>query len=370
VITSRTYNQVPEGTYGQYYPAVTTADALTPGQLGVIPHLKKNTSFRSNVGALNLSAAPCTVLARLYGASGVKIGNDLSRSVLGERYTQWDDVISASGAAGQDIAYATIEAKTTGCLLWAYGSVVDAATGDPTTVPVLIGSPAGPYLVSSAAHAPGVGGTQWRTNVAAVNRNQQAASLALTFLPYGGGTPLQKTASLAAGATMEWKDILVGLFGLSATTASKGSLEIGSTLPVYVTSRTYNQVPAGTYGQYYPAVTSVQALAAGQVGVIPQLKKNASFRSNIGALNLSTAPCTVRARLFGATGAKVGNDMSRTIGRYRYTQWDDIFTAASAGAQSIAYATIEVQTEGCLAWAYGSVVDANTGDPTTVPVLQ
>ena len=370
IVTSRTYNQVAAGTYGQYYPAISAAQALTTGQVGVIPHLTKNLLFRSNVGALNLGTAPCTVLARLYGATGARVGTDQSRVVAGERYTQWDDIFLLAGAGNQNIAYATVETQTPSCRFWAYGSVVDANTGDPTTVPVLTGPPWGPYLVPSVAHAPGKEGTQWRTNVAAVNRGAQATAMTLTFLPYGGGTPIQKPASLAPGATVEWQDILVTLFGLSAAASNKGSVLIDAYAPVFITSRTYNQVAAGTYGQYYPAVTAADALGAGQVGVIGQLKKNLLFRSNVGALNLSSAPCTVLVKGFGASGARVGTDQTRSIGRSRYTQWDDILLAAGAGNQDIAYATVEVQTQGCLAWAYGSVVDANTGDPTTVPVLQ
>jgi hypothetical protein len=32
----------------------------------------------------------------------------------------------------------------------------------------------------------------------------------------------------------------------------------------------------------------------------------------------------------------------------------------------IGYATIEVRTAGGMVWAYGSVVDNGTGDPTTI----
>ena len=47
----------------------------------------------------------------------------------------------------------------------------------------------------------------------------------------------------------------------------------------------------------------------------------------------------------------------------------DIFTSSGAGAQDVAYATVEVQTAGAAVWAYASLVDEATGDPTTLPVL-
>lgn len=37
-----------------------------------------------------------------------------------------------------DLGHAVIEPLSAGCRVWAYGSVVDNVTGDPTTVPVLL----------------------------------------------------------------------------------------------------------------------------------------------------------------------------------------------------------------------------------------
>jgi hypothetical protein len=52
----------------------------------------------------------------------------------------------------------------------------------------------------------------------------------------------------------------------------------------------------------------------------------------------------------------------------QWLQRDDVFAAAGVSGADIAYATVEVQTAGGRAWAYASVVDNTTGDPTTVPV--
>jgi hypothetical protein len=52
----------------------------------------------------------------------------------------------------------------------------------------------------------------------------------------------------------------------------------------------------------------------------------------------------------------------------RFFQQDLVFNAAAAGSHDNAYATVEVLTTGCAAWAYASVIDNATGDPTTVPV--
>ena len=124
----------------------------------------------------------------------------------------------------------------------------------------------------------------------------------------------------------------------------------------------------GTYGQDYPAIAPSQALLAGQVGVLPQLRKDATTRTNVGVLNVGDAEVAVEVRLFDATGAEVGDVTAATVAAGRYWQQDDIFTSSGAGAQPIAYATVVATTDGGAIWAYASVIDAATGDPTTVPV--
>lgn len=226
------------------------------------------------------------------------------------------------------------------------------------------------YHIPSVAHASGAGGSQWRTNVAAVNPGTRAAALTLTFAQYeSGGTPLVRAATLAGGATVEWQDILVSLFGVADSAKVKGTVRIDADLPLVITSRTYNQTSSGTYGQYYPALTAAAAVTPGQPGVLAQLKRTPAFRANLGIQALGPDPATVTLRARNAAGAPIGTPVTRTVQAGRYWQADDFFGPAHAntGDQPIASVTAEV-TAGT-AWIYASVVDNATGDPTTLPVL-
>ena len=375
-ITSRTYNQTAAGTYGQYYPALTAADALTSGETGMLPQLKKSGAFRTNIGLVNLATSSCSVGIRLLRADGAQVGSTKVMTVAAGRWLQQYDIFNNVGAGNQEVAYARVEVQTAGGAVWAYASVIDSATGDPTTVPILVppaaagvtatATAAYVYMVPSVAHNPGVGGTQWRTDVGIVNHGAQTANLVLTF--NGSGAPIVRNHTLAAGAACEWRNLLETLFGLAPGASNQGTVHIASDTGLCIGSRTYNQTTAGTYGQYYPACTARHAITSGQVGVLPQLKKNGAFRTNVGVQNLGDASATVLVRVFDATGAQVGSK-SLTVAAGRWLQQNDIFAAASAGSQDIAYATVEVQTAGATVWAYGSVVDQATGDPTTIPVL-
>ena len=74
---------------------------------------------------------------RLFDAAGSQIGRTENQPVPANEYFQINNVFGALGAGQADVAYATVEVLTPGGRIWAYGSVVDEATGDPTTIPAL-----------------------------------------------------------------------------------------------------------------------------------------------------------------------------------------------------------------------------------------
>jgi hypothetical protein len=50
-----------------------------------------------------------------------------------------------------------------------------------------------------------------------------------------------------------------------------------------------------------------------------------------------------------------------------WAQQNRIFREAGVDECELGYAAISVETEGCGVWAYASVVDNGSGDPTTIP---
>jgi hypothetical protein len=86
-------------------------------------------------------------------------------------------------------------------------------------------------------------------------------------------------------------------------------------------------------------------------------------------ITLGDSACTATIRLFAGDGSALGTPVTRTIAAGRWSQVDDIFTASGAGTRELAYATVEVQGGNCRLWAYGSMIDNRTGDPTTIPVV-
>jgi PKD repeat protein len=237
-----------------------------------------------------------------------------------------------------------------------HGTVVVTQLGDVETF----------RIVPAVAHNDGFLGSKWRTDLAVVNASSQPAGLSLVF--FGDGAPIVRSASLAGGASREWHDLLVSLFGLADDAVARGTVQLAADAPVALAARTYNLSLSGTYGQTFPALALGEGVTSGQGGLIAGLKKTSAFRTNLGVVNTSTQESTVRIALHDAAGAALGSPLTVAIPAGRWIQIDDVFAASGAPETELASASIEVLTPATAAWAYAAVIDNATGDPTTVPV--
>jgi len=136
-VTARTYHAGDEGTVGQTFPGVPIGEAMTSGQLGLLPLISNTAAFRTNVGFINLGSEQARVRVTLYDASRLMLG---SKNILIEpgASKQQNDIFGAVGAGTVANGYATVEVLTLDANVWGYASVVDNATGDPTTVRLTI----------------------------------------------------------------------------------------------------------------------------------------------------------------------------------------------------------------------------------------
>lgn len=245
-------------------------------------------------------------------------------------------------------------------------------TPTPTPAPYPTPTPTAPppafrYIVPALIHAPGFPPTAWRSDLVAVNYTSDTAVITFTFYPLGGQA-VSVVQSLPGFATAEWQDVLASLFQLAGS--PKGTLHVASSVPLVLSARTYNQeTPTRTYGQAMPALQVAQGFGASDVAVVPHLKKTQAFRTNVGVVNLGSVGCSLRVELHEASGQPVGTPRILQVPAGQWAQDDDVFTKAGAGYRDLGYATVTTQSQGCVFWAYASLVDNATGDPTTIPAM-
>jgi hypothetical protein len=238
-----------------------------------------------------------------------------------------------------------------------------------SAIEVVVAPPGSPetwfYLVPGIAHAPGANDTRWRSSLSVFNPNERTADLDITFRTASGSTV--QWAAVPPGATLEWTDVVRDLFGENSSLS--GAVEVVSSRRVIVTARTFNLSDVGTFGQYLPGCRAEDALVFGGVGYLPQIKGGDDFRTNIGLINFGHSECTVSVTLHDELGRQIGSPLTLTVEPAAWSQTNDVFAEADAGSCRVGHATVEVLTPGCSVWAYASVVDQATGDPTTIPLF-
>lgn len=220
-------------------------------------------------------------------------------------------------------------------------------------------------LVPAAAHAPGSEGTNWRTDLAVLNRGASRADFTIALLKRDADntTPLTVDRSVDAGKTAAFSDVVLAEFGFTGA----GALVVLSENPgLMVSSRTYNDDPDGTFGQFVPGYPESELLGAGETAVMMQLHQTAGFRTNLGFASLSSAKTDLVVTLFDGNGTKLGT-VPWMLEPRGYAQVDRIFTRLTAASVENGYAEIASTTAGAAYMAYASVTDNKSGDSICIP---
>jgi hypothetical protein len=238
------------------------------------------------------------------------------------------------------------------------------------------------YWLQVASHATGANQSQWRTDLGLLNPGTSNATVELRYHAPSG--VLTRTQAVGRGQQVIVQDVVDAFAPASGSTVhslvtatGSAALEVVSTQPLKVSSRTYNLVasnaacyPSGTFGQNYNAFVTEDGISAQQSAYLPQLVENAAYRTNIALTNTGSTPASVTVDLFDGAGRKVGTyDVSLAAGQYKQENRPFFFKAGGQTNLSQGWAWVQVRSgSGILASA--SVVDNKTNDPTTLPALR
>ncbi len=351
-VMSRTYTGESGGTYGQ---AIPTQALIHAGHL-VITGLRGAPGFRTNFGLASASASAVTVTPVLHVN-----GRSIHGPVLALRpyqQSQWPvDAIFGSGVLdGEDAA--TLELEVTGPVA-AYASVVDELSGDPVFLPAV--RPATDWLVPVVGRGAGAEGTMWDTDLVLANLTGERVTVALEYR--GGGTVghQRTTLSFGAGETRRIASVQQTLWGIGA---GLGSVAVSATGPVAVETRIATPRPggAGSMGQRIGALTA-EAAGTG-LWIVPWVRHDAGFRTNIGIVNAGTAARTVSLVLHRGDGTVAGGrQVTVPAGGLVQSSLEALFGADALPAEGWVEAANRPQG----VMLYASQVDNVSGDPAFVP---
>jgi len=365
-VTSRTYNDATTGTYGQFIAGVPMVDATGTNTPVRLIQLTRNEAYRTNIGFANGTGSTVKIEVDLFGADGTPFGAR-SFKVAPYGFHQETDIIGADVADG----YALVGSSTPGAAFFTYASVIDNRTGDPVFVTPGAGTASSgeDLYIPGSAHVKGAGGTHWRTDVEVHNPGTATASYVVELLKRDtkNDAPESKSFTLPPGHSVRFEDALDTIFGFTGA----ASLRIHPTAgTITVTSRTYNQASAGTYGQLIPAVPAARSIAAGEAVPIVQLAESDStssgYRTNLGLVNTTGGTISVDIDLHDGDGTRLGTKQV-TLRAHEYRQVDRVFRPFSSSTLESCYAVVKTSSSGGSFLAYGSVVDNRSGDPVYVP---
>ncbi len=128
---SRTFNMSDAGTFGQAIPGIAAADLIPADEMKRILFFTENSDFRSNIGILNGTGSAMTIKWRRYTSDGMMVDESMA-DLPAWGNVQLNRVFSAE--APVEGGYIDVWTETDDAAFTAYGSVLDNATSDPTTV--------------------------------------------------------------------------------------------------------------------------------------------------------------------------------------------------------------------------------------------
>ncbi len=136
VASGRTYSNVGNGTFGQFIPGVTPAEAVTTGDRALqIQQLEQSLNFRTNIGLAEVSGGTARVRLTLILPDS-KIAPATEFDLAPNEFRQLNRIIDSMNP-GKNTYNARITVQVTRGTgrVTAYGSMIDNSTQDPTYVP-------------------------------------------------------------------------------------------------------------------------------------------------------------------------------------------------------------------------------------------
>ncbi len=369
--SSRTYNTTANGTFGQYIPAIPFAAfvgrASDPSKSTILSlqQIAQSPAFRTNLGIVEGSGDPASVLISVFGSNGQKL-TEFTQDLKGGQHVQLNSILATKNVQVTD---GRIEVKVVSPAgkVTAYASVLDNLTNDPLLVsPVAVNQTAAAKYVIPGVADLNNGVANWQTDVRVFNPSTNIVKATLTFYSQNGGTPQSKDIQLAPGQVQTLDATLRNVFGISN---DGGALHIATTAPtpLVATARTYNQTANGTYGQFIPAVTANDAAALGTRPLqILQIEESDRYRSNVGFAEVTGNAATIEVTAI-PSDSKVAASTQIQLTPNQYIQFPQLLRSMGLSNNYNARVSVKVISGQGRVTAYASVIDMQTNDPTYVP---
>ena len=293
------------------------------GQAGIAGIMASNSSFVGKTGNTIPASAVLLTLGRTTLGPRESTHLDVQVPLSGRSDYPYTGTITVASSSGSEVVQVTVD--------FPGASLASVVAGSSRA-----------HIIPSSGHTAGAGGTVWRSDAVVHNPGSGAVTAHLFFMKrdQSNASARGKRISIAAGASVKLEDLVLALFGESATS---GAILVASDADLIVTSRTFNNAASGTYGQYIEGYPLTQAIGPNQPVRLIQLTKNANYRTNIGVANASGETITVKVDIHRSDGSKIGT-RTYTVQPYGYYQETNPINILTSSNVDDAYAVVSSAT--------------------------
>jgi hypothetical protein len=231
------------------------------------------------------------------------------------------------------------------------------------------------YVIPAVANAAGAYGTRWMTQFSVFNPQLDwPLRVTVVFMATNGLGSWETSFTVPANSVAYSDNILDDLFERSGT----GSLLV-ATFPedqvsgvpndvvsrsFLLTSSTYNNSSAGTFGQTIPGVwAGLQDYATDGISAVAHGIRNIDrlgWRTNVGAVNLGRTSVVMRVNVYDADGRTILKNTPFTIPPYGHVQ-DRLPVQLDRGSVEF---FVDDSSRDAVVFPYTSTIDQYSGDPT------
>ena len=221
-------------------------------------------------------------------------------------------------------------------------------------------------MIPAGGNVVGFGGARWHSDLDIANLGDMPGSFVVQLLAadQANADPASISFTLEPGAGVRYEDAFAELFDYEGSGALRVLVDSPS---LSVASRTYAADADGSYGQGIPAHMMHRAIRFGDMGRLVGLSESGTndsgFRSNIGVANATGGTVTVVIELYSSDGSLV-DTVDIDLAAWEQRQLSRIYPAAA----EVGHAVLWTSTPGGAFYAYGSVVDNQTFDPTFIAI--
>jgi BACON domain-containing protein len=368
VASSRTYNFTPNGTFGQYIPAIPFSQFInnTSGVLS-LQQIAQSAAYRTNFGLVEGAGEPATVRLTVLDNAGTVVGT-IDQSLQAGEHLQLNSLLAANGITLTDGRVEVAVTSPTGRVS-AYASTVDNQTNDPLMVsPVLK-----PSESATRFTLPGVGDfdsgfAHWKSDVRIFDSGTADTPVTMSYYAQGkADSPITINSTVKAGQVLALDNFIASQMPQAGTNTA-GSLVVTTpaTSNLVVTGRTYTDTGKGTYGQFIPAVTPADSVGLNERSLqLLQLEQSSRMRTNVGIIETSGNAVSVEISLI-LPDSRVTPKVLLTLAPNEFIQ----ISLGGFGYTDPIYngrVVVKVTAGSGRVTAYGSVIDQTTQDPAYVP---